>query len=126
MSDDEPDKRASVDTRPHRRTDLWPVIKANAAPILLILSIFTSIAVTAYRSNEVTDFMTPEMREALRFVVKTVNPEEMAGWRKRQAVQAAQVKATNDLSNRRWCMAQKLAGEADKVSLMECLNERVK
>lgn len=125
MSDDKSDKRAPDGTPHHRRTDLWPVIKANAGPLFLIASVFGSIFALGYQTFKATEFMTPETQEALKFVIETVNPEKMGDWRKRQAVQAAQVKATNDLSNRRWCMAQKLAAKENNVELMKCLNEKV-
>lgn len=120
------DEGATKERRPHRRTDLWPVIKANIAPIAIVLSLFGSIVGIGYATFQVTEFMTPEMREALKFVVETVNPEKMKDWAKRQTKSEAAVKATTDLSNRRWCMNKKLVAKVPEGELMECLNESVK
>lgn len=119
-----PEKRISESNRSHRRTDLWPVIKSNLAPIVLVLSLFGSIIGVGIAVVGVTEFLTSERQEAIKFVIETVNPEKMAEWRKRRAETKASVKATKDLSNRRWCMTQKLAAKADTVAMMACLNEK--
>lgn len=68
--------------------------------------------------------MTPEMRSSLEFVVKTINPSSISDWAKKRAENKAAVKATKDLSNRRWCFSQKVLAGADKVALAKCLNEK--